>query len=438
MSASRAVSKMRRGLPDRGNSVGGIKHAILSCFTVSVAVLPLLDCYVSPIPGVSIGLLFYFLSAFALALAGYRWQPVTMPFLSIMGYAALSPIYMQLCPVESPFAYPAFSVLLRCAKLLACLGVFYMSGVWRSICVSKLMSVVRVVVIAASFFLLVQRIAFLGGIAIPNPLSAFSVSDLYYTDVYTMGVGFGLFRPSAFFLEPSHMTYYLLPYIMWILFGGGFIRRSDMLVALLASVAVLFTGSGMGFVLVFGVWILFGLKKAQRQVLYIGILLAIALSFIALLQTEFFQLVVSRFATDDFTSGVAIEARAGLGMEYFINKPVVSQLFGSGYGNTTTDTYYNGLTFILNSLGVVGLLVIAVAFALCFRAGTGFKKLMVLFYCGILTVGQLFTAPYLILYGAYIVCPRRSDQALDGFGGARQIDNWERMTAEDERKTIIA
>lgn len=433
MSISPTVLNGRRYLPDRGASDDGIKSATLSCFTASIAVFPLLDTYVSPIPGISIGLLFYFLAAFALALVGYRWRPIMMPFVAIMGYIALSPIFMQLCPVESLFAYPASAVLLRYAKLLVCLCVYYLSGVWRSICVSKLMSTVRVVAIAASVFLLVQRVAYLGGVVIPNPLSAFSVSDLYYTDVYTMGAGSSLFRPSAFFLEPSHAAYYILPYIMWVLFDDSLEHGHDMPLALLASIGVLATGSGMGFILIFGIWVLFGVTKARHQVLYIGILIAVAIGFAALLQTEFFQMVVSRFADADFVGGNAIEARLGLGMEYFYNKPVISQLFGSGYGNTTTDTYYNGLTFILNSLGIVGLLVIAVSFVACFKNGSGFKRLMLLFYCGILTAGQLFTAPYLVLYGAYIICPLLNHQALNGFDRGLSIRSAKQGVAAKDR-----
>lgn len=62
-----------------------------------------------------------------------------------------------------------------------------------------------------------------------------------------------LYRPSAFFLEPSHMFLYLFPHIFIVLFSRN-INKAKIKMAVLFSVGLLFTTSGMGIVTLAGAW----------------------------------------------------------------------------------------------------------------------------------------------------------------------------------------
>ncbi len=63
-----------------------------------------------------------------------------------------------------------------------------------------------------------------------------------------------LYRPSAFFLEPSHMFLYTFPHLFIVLFAPN-INRPRIQRAVLYSVGLLFSTSGMGIATVLGAWV---------------------------------------------------------------------------------------------------------------------------------------------------------------------------------------
>ena len=67
------------------------------------------------------------------------------------------------------------------------------------------------------------------------------------------GKPMAFYRPSAFFLEPSHMMLFCFPVMVSALFEKNQSRRS-LVVALVVSLGIMLSTSGMGMVLVFGCW----------------------------------------------------------------------------------------------------------------------------------------------------------------------------------------
>lgn len=372
-------------------------------FCISVALFPILDSYAIPGIPLNLSLVVYGMAVLFLLVGNYRWSICSNPFLPLIAYIAITPLLMWCFPERSIYSYSPESVLLRYGKLLVCLLVFYVFGAWRSVDRPFLYRVMRAVVYVASALILIQQVAYLFGVVIPNPLSLFSVSEAYYVDNYTMGAG-NLFRPSAFFLEPSHMTFYFVLFLSYALFGehrDGVVHFRS---ALIASAGILLSGSGMGFVLVFIIWFLVGFMKARNHALYLGALVGVVVVLVFLMQTAYFQQVADRFLSNDVMGGNAIQARLGNGLEVFTDKTFLACFFGSGYGNTTTDTYYNGLTFLLCSLGIVGLFVTCITLIRIFRRGKLFERVVVLMYACVLCFAQIFATPYLLLYGAFLIC----------------------------------
>lgn len=68
------------------------------------------------------------------------------------------------------------------------------------------------------------------------------------------GASNGFYRPSAFFLEPSHMFIYCFPVLCICLFSKG-MTKSRLIFALLISLGILLSTSGMGIVCCLGVWV---------------------------------------------------------------------------------------------------------------------------------------------------------------------------------------
>lgn len=75
----------------------------------------------------------------------------------------------------------------------------------------------------------------------------------------------GFYRPSAFFLEPSHVYIYLFPHLLVVLFGKKH-GRYEYLIAILLSLGLVMSTSGMGIAVVcaaWGIYLAFYDRKAQ-------------------------------------------------------------------------------------------------------------------------------------------------------------------------------
>lgn len=378
----------------------------------AILLLPILDGYVSFLPGISAGLAFFLLGVVVLALTGFKWSGPYLPLMPVILYLLASPLLMLAFPIDSVHVYQPLSVALRWGKLLICLVPIFVFGGLGAMQLDSLLRRMRKIVYVAAVFIVVQRVAYAAGIVVPNPFVAFVSSDSYSLENYTMGAG-ALFRPSAFFLEPSHLTYYVIPFVICALFGagkGGFpLCLRD---GIVGAAAILCSGSGMGLLAVFSLFFLYSFMRSRKQVLFLGGVLLVAFALLLILNTSFFQGVVNRFLDPNAVGGNAIEARLGDGFLYFENKGFLAQLFGSGYGNVTTDTYYNGLAFVLCSLGIFGLLALIASVASSFRASAVMcQRLTAIAFAVFLLGGQVFTAPYLLLYFCIAGCAigRRED-----------------------------
>lgn len=66
----------------------------------------------------------------------------------------------------------------------------------------------------------------------------------------------GFYRPSAFFLEPSHVYIYLFPHLLVVLFGKKH-KRKELLIAILLSLGLVLCTSGMGIAVVCAAWAMY-------------------------------------------------------------------------------------------------------------------------------------------------------------------------------------
>lgn len=78
------------------------------------------------------------------------------------------------------------------------------------------------------------------------------------------GKPMSFYRPSAFFLEPSHLTLFCFPALAMIIFSPNF-NRKHIVSAVLISLGIVLSTSGMGIALVFGFWSLYFLIKLSGK-----------------------------------------------------------------------------------------------------------------------------------------------------------------------------
>lgn len=222
-----------------------------------------------------------------------------------------------------------------------------------------------------------------------------------------------LYRPAAFFLEPSHMFLYIFPIICILLFSKEK-QPWTMKVAVLLSASILLTTSGMGLVTIFGLWMLyFAIYKnnnySRKQIIskllsvkVLGVILISTTIIIVLYYAvDIFRSSVNRFLLNENGYNVAIDGRTRLANNYIARMSIREKIFGAtdsissmefnlaGYSATLIKTGYIGviLTYLYYGQGLFKLsggyfwlsfLIIAISL---FSAHTHGSFYMIFYFC---------------------------------------------------------
>lgn len=150
------------------------------------------------------------------------------------------------------------------------------------------------------------------------------------------------FRPTAVFLEPSHLALYISPCVFFILNKKQHTKK-DFIYALLITGAVLFSTSGTGYLLVFVVWIahLFTIitnNRIKPWMLAFIMFFAVAV-LIFVYNSDYIPVLISRLQSIGDGSESSINVRLLKGFYFAQHLNPFEQLFGIGCG--TYDSYIN-------------------------------------------------------------------------------------------------
>lgn len=201
-----------------------------------------------------------------------------------------------------------------------------------------------------------------------RPLSLLTTQENIWvrTSVNYGAVGY-LYRPSGFFLEPSHFFLYSFPIITVLLLSVDRDKR-DFRTALFISLGLLLTTSGMGIVVLAGLWTLYFLiyKRIEDYSIYsfikqisvrsvIIVLLLVVVFYLAYRGIPFIQNTVDRFLIEDETSN-AIEGRTRLVENYV--RGITGRAVWFGTPNAMADLDFNVPGFFATYIkfGIFGLL----------------------------------------------------------------------------------
>lgn len=261
-------------------------------FSILIALYPLLGVYRSPINGVDIGtfcliVFFVFTVSRKVCLDDVSW-------LVLYVLIQTSLLLLGSTSVETSMA----TIILRYGKFLISLGMVFLFGLMdKYYHEDYTFRVIKVVCYISGIFIVVQRVFYLFGVVITNPLLSFATNESY-TSGYSMISGM-LFRPSAFFLEPAHMALYGIVFLCYSLFKTENIKD-----AIIVSIAVLCTGSGIGLISVIGSFAIYALIRFKTHIVRtIGILIIGGSAMLYFSKTLFFQQVINRFTTDNVMGG---------------------------------------------------------------------------------------------------------------------------------------
>lgn len=218
------------------------------------------------------------------------------------------------------------------------------------------------------------------------------------------------YRPSAFFLEPSHIALYSFPALASVIMAREFGRKHVIAAIMLSAGAVLAT-SGMGIAMVIGLWGVWLIKhlagkgglreKLQRlmkpkSLIWLGAVLAVLFSVYFFVEP--FRLSINRiFYSPDGKN--AIEGRMGSGIRSVQSLSGFEFWFGKRVWGSVHNRNMAGFFYVFFTQGFVGMLLsYGFYFNSLFRAkGAGFWITAVVIGLSLVTV-HTHAAFYMLFY----------------------------------------
>jgi len=218
-----------------------------------------------------------------------------------------------------------------------------------------LRQIVETISVIAAICVMAQQVIHIAtGVHIPLFIGNLFIGELkeQYSVALTTAVIDGLYRPSAFFLEPSHFAQYCIIGLGSCLFS----EHSNIKKAVLISLGVFATTSGMGFVVTIAMW---GWWYITRKKISIGKIIMLAvISLVALFilnHISFTQSIISRITADpDSGDYNAIYGRLWWWDTYFGDFSFSAFMSGFGLDNQPEDAYFTGFMKQLFCYGIIG------------------------------------------------------------------------------------
>ena len=250
--------------------------------------------------------------------------------------------------------------------------------------------------LVASLCVLAQQLIHITtGIHIPFINANWLTDELqYYVPLITSGYGNeAMYRPSAFFLEPSHFT----QYVIYGLGSSLFKTLPSFKKPIILSLGLFATTSGMGFVLTFAIWgwwyLTYKRRGASRGLIKTVIMLALLMiAALALFSNiPFFAGIMSRFIGSGDSDYNAIDGRLFFWNSLFGGENFNSLLFGFGeQALLEEEVYFTGFMKILFAYGIVGFVFYAIFLLyLLFHMKNKLCRMYVIIYIGLLFVANL-------------------------------------------------
>lgn len=204
----------------------------------------------------------------------------------------------------------------------------------------------------------------------------------------------GMYRPSAFFLEPSYFAQYCSVGVLSLLFPG---RRNHptvrLMLALFVTLGCVLTSSGMGIVIcvsIFCLYVLFTPSPRERRVKRVFVwVVAAAVAFAVLMQFDFFYLSVMRIF-DEVNGSNAFAARFQNWDAVIGSLQGMELWFGKGIASLPS-CYITSLMKILWYFGIVGVAVAVIALTWLFiRSRTPMARCLCVLFAGLLVIANVF------------------------------------------------
>ena len=255
------------------------------------------------------------------------------------------------------FAHAAVMIVYFIAMANGCINVKYF------------IKIAFVVAALATIFVILQDICFyiLGFYLKLIPASLLLPESDRWLLTANNGVGLsGFYRPSAFFLEPSHMFLYLFPLLCIFLLAPD-MKSWRLKKALLITLGLFLSGSGMGISVSTGLWMLYGSfyrgkdNKFRIMKLFtpINIFFVVAIPFLLVIlyfNVSFFNQSINRIFGINITGSDAISGRVRLA--YALVGTLTGPQLWFGLTGSASEIEFNlsGFFATMYKFGITGVL----------------------------------------------------------------------------------
>ena len=363
-----------------------------------IVFLPIFAIYISPIPGVDLGT---FLSVVFFTLYILKRRSITVrhngAFWIIIIYTLIDTIAML--SFSSVRYSSATSIYFRLFRFIFLMVAFIGIDMSEEFDMKRFLRILRAITLFVALYAIAQQLFFrVTGMKLVNVFGRTKQGVVFdpllgkYQDTY---------RPPSIFLEPSSVTYYVVPFLCFCLlsdeYSKVFEKKNEVIDALVISVGVIATTSGLGLASVVIVWLLWIakiLRNRNGRRFFIAIIL-LAASTIALRTSSLINYIIERIFTTSEMS--AIDART-TGYYIWDSLTAFHKVFGTGFGNYDETIYYTSIADILFCNGIVGLLLVFVFYMQCYHYGSTYQKGLVYLSFVLMIGGGIYSATYLCFY----------------------------------------
>ena len=266
---------------------------------------------------------------------------------------------------------------------------------------------IEIIAIAASIAVLFQTLShYIVGGHIPLIIPSLCTESVQssYSNLILTGMASRLYRPSAFFLEPSHFT----QFCVFALVSSLFRKKARLKTAFLISLGMLATTSGMGIIMILVSWafwlFIYNLEATKRNLpKYLIMLLVALLLFIFVYQIPFIQQAVLRV-----TEGEAIKGRWFWWDKYFSQFNISDLTFGFGTSSLPSE-YFIGFMSYIWSYGIIGFTLYSIGcIQMFFKSKIVSKYLILLIFSLMFFANATSVVGLLFNYGAIVILRNES------------------------------
>lgn len=335
----------------------------IRCYSVVVALLPVLASYASGIPGFSAADVVLVLCCVMAVLGNHSRRINAFTVRPVLIVIALYLIVLFNLVTSLVQPKPEYgNMVIRTIRYFFYLAVVVIcSGHMLDLALCR--KAIKVVALLASFYIFLQYAMYtLLGVILRGylPFLNLYVEGYASTDYATLYSS--MYRPTSFFLEPAHFARYAVVGVAILLFDGKKLTAQTVLAAVFVSAAVLVSTSAQGYLLLALVWLIClvtrtrDLESDGLKGIFFLTALAFPLLMMGILQLPFVQNAVARALNIDFSNlsneNTAMGARLG-GFAYYLELPVLHQIIGMGFGVVPQGGWLSSAPYWLYGSGCI-------------------------------------------------------------------------------------